>query len=1123
MTIRVKVSLLLATMVVAILGITGYFSIRYLETVLQDAIFKGFHSTAEASAIAISQSLAESLKDTEILALSLPVKAIRKHNAATVEIYLKRFLKRHTEYDNGAFVLDKDGTLWVDYPRHPETRGRNFSFRQYFQETMKFQRGVVGTPYRSARTGQPVVTFTSLLRDRQGRLLGMVGCSARLLSPQLIGALLHTPAGTAGQIRLWNSAGLIILDPDRTRVLRHISEAKKRTLENILEEGQIGRFTEFGQVPTLLAVSRVPETDWILAIVQPEAQAMASVSKAKRRMVVAMVAAVLITILIGTLVMRNMTRPLTQLTRILDQMGQPGHNAEDELAQLKGPLKDFSSRRSQDEIGRLAASFRAMAERLDRTIDQLRRAAEDWRRTFDTTTEAILILDSEDRVRRINRAACSLFDVSPEEVIGRPCAEVIHSLSGESDDGSEAVGDGKSMSREIRQPNIDRILEITETPLEGDSGKSNGRLLVITDITARKKTVLALRESEEKYRLLVENVSDLVVKVDLEGRFLFVSPSYCELFGKSEEELLGRKYLPMVHEEDQEATREAIRSLFHPPHTCYIEQRALTKHGWRWLAWADKAILNPQGKVTSIVGVGRDITERRRTEEALHQSEERYRSLVENTLEGYFMFEHPSGKFLFVNQSFCEMFQYCVDEASAMTFWEILSEGERQSAQQKMDQLVRGRKVPSTSLTFRMMRKDGNAFDCEVSSSAVMYQGRMVIQGVLRDVTERKHLQEQLLHAQKMEAVGVLAGGIAHDFNNLLQSVQGYAELLLINKNLDEKMRRALDRIFWAAQRGAELTSNLLTFSRRVESHPQSVDLNRQILELHKLWERTIPKMVRIRLDLAPNVDLISADLSQLEQVLMNLVVNARDAMPQGGTLTISTENVEVDDKQGEIMEGLTPGKYVLLTVRDTGEGISDIHLDHIFEPFFTTKPVGEGTGLGLAMVYGIVKSHQGYVQCTSEVGRGTTFRIYLPVAVRPEKDRHREPEVPPVSGKETLLVVDDEEIVREFAEEVLTQYGYKVFTAPDGESALTIMEKAGETIDLVLLDLIMPGMGGMRCLEEMVAMKPDVQVVVASGYALDRNKAALLQENRVVRAILKKPYEIREILRTIHRVLNQA
>ncbi len=386
---------------------------------------------------------------------------------------------------------------------------------------------------------------------------------------------------------------------------------------------------------------------------------------------------------------------------------------------------------------------------------------------------------------------------------------------------------------------------------------------------------------------------------------------------------------------------------------------------------------------------------------------------------------------------------------------------------------------------------------------------------------EKKQLEAQLLHAQKMEAVGTLAGGVAHDFNNILQAITGYTELLLIKQEQEDPGYQDLQAIKESALRASNLVKQLLVFSRKMESKYEAIQLNEIILEIAKMLERTIPRMIKIEMVLENRLALINADVTQLEQVLMNLGVNARDAMPDGGTITIKTRNAVLDDTFCKTHVGAKPGEYVRLVVSDTGHGMDKEILNHIFEPFFTTKQRDKGTGLGLATLYGIIKSHGGFIYCYSEPRQGTTFDLYFPVLkteARPAAPQEAEIRNLP-RGQETILLVDDEEIILDLGQKILESHGYTTLMATSGEDALKIYEAQRNHIDLVVLDVSMPGMGGYKCLEGLIKINPKVKTIISSGYSATGKVKAALQTG--ASGFIGKPYMIAEVLHKIRETLD--
>ncbi|HSD95458.1 MAG TPA: ATP-binding protein [Syntrophales bacterium] len=385
---------------------------------------------------------------------------------------------------------------------------------------------------------------------------------------------------------------------------------------------------------------------------------------------------------------------------------------------------------------------------------------------------------------------------------------------------------------------------------------------------------------------------------------------------------------------------------------------------------------------------------------------------------------------------------------------------------------------------------------------------------------QKKKLENQLLHAQKMEAIGTLAGGIAHDFNNLLQAISGYTQLLLMRKDASDPDYGKLEVIQSSTLKASELTKQLLIFSRKMESKLKPLDLNHEVMQVCKILQRTIPRMITIDLRLSDSLKVVNADSAQLEQILMNLGVNARDAMADGGTLTFQTENVYLDRGYTTSMLGATPGEYILLTVADTGHGMDKETLQHIFEPFYTTKEAGKGTGLGLAIVYGIVQNHNGYIQVDSRPGGGTTFRIYFPVLKSDGQEKAEvkvQKEAP--RGKERILLVDDGKTVLDIGQDLLRQYGYETILADGGEKAIEIYSKEKDRIDLVILDLIMPGMGGQKCFQELLKINPRIKVIISTGASAEEQVREAFNPHPV--GYVSKPYQLKDMLSKVREVLD--
>ncbi len=511
--------------------------------------------------------------------------------------------------------------------------------------------------------------------------------------------------------------------------------------------------------------------------------------------------------------------------------------------------------------------------------------------------------------------------------------------------------------------------------------------------------------------------------------------------------------------------------------------------------------------------------ERRRSEDALRSNEEMFRLLFSYNPLPTWVMDRESLKFLEVNEAAVRQYGYSLDELKSMTVLDFRPEEERAKY---LDQL---KLIPHEGIyhgNWKHRKKDGKVIQVETVSHELEYAGRRVRLVVAQDVSERHFLEQQLRQSQKMEAVGRLAGGVAHDFNNLLMVIKGHTELLLKALPPSERYSRKIEQIDRAADRASTLTRQLLAFSRLQVLQPQVINLNSVVEEMGKLLPRLIGEDIELEIRCAAELGAIRADASQMEQVVMNLAVNARDAMPDGGRLLIETSNAELDSAYNEAHPIVRQGRYILLAVSDNGTGMNAETQAHIFEPFFTTKPQGKGTGLGLSTVYGVVKQSGGFIWVYSEVGRGTSFKIYLP---RVDQPIERVGAVRTVSeaprGTETILLAEDEQDVREVAREFLESGGYTVIEARDGAEALKNVEKHEGAIDLLVTDIVMPGMTGQELSERLLQSRPDLRVLYMSGYS-ERAAADSLRGDSSMR-LLAKPFSRWALLRAVHEILRQS
>ncbi len=494
------------------------------------------------------------------------------------------------------------------------------------------------------------------------------------------------------------------------------------------------------------------------------------------------------------------------------------------------------------------------------------------------------------------------------------------------------------------------------------------------------------------------------------------------------------------------------------------------------------------------------------------------RFLWENSDDGIFIVDSASGKLLSCNSTFLHILGRPVLE-EIDSVWDMVPPEARQRLQERITNAADRRFEVSPPDVFTFLSSATGPFDAEILVSNTTYRGQPAVQAILRKMTEPRRLRQRYRQAQKMEAVGTLSGGIAHEFNNLMQAISGYTELLMYNPGLADPVRKKLEAIQETTRRAADLTREFMLFNQPVETRFRALNLNLEVALVQKLLGKTFPPTIHVHLDLDPDLKSIHGDSAYLGQVLLNLAVNAMEAMEEGGELVIQTRNIRVGPNGLPECPEMGSGEYVVLTHSDTGHGMDPAVLERIFEPAFTTRRESGHRGLGLSMVRDILRDHRGYVLCKSEPGAGTAFSLFFPVRLDSPNPEALPSEGHRAGGRETILFADDEPMIRDAGRELLSYHGYTVLTAEDGESALATYRRRKSEIDLILLNLIMQGSGG-ECLNALREIDPGVKVIVTSGYSPD--PPTRRQIDQAARGFLAKPYDLNQLLRQVRSILDQ-
>ena len=764
---------------------------------------------------------------------------------------------------------------------------------------------------------------------------------------------------------------------------------------------------------------------------------------------------------------------------------------------------------------------------------------------FATVRDAAVVLDADGYIADLNPAAERLFGAAVGEPLRRTTDNETPGLNAADDAAARrgALKDGQ-WEGEIGFITVDGrpgTLQATLVPLTNQPGQKEGLVAVYRDISARKAAEDALRESEKRLRFALEGANEGLWDWSIEGGDVYYSAAAERMLGYEPGEMERRAgrttWDQNVHPDDMRAVQRAIDEHVAGNTPAYeAEYRCRTKQGgWMWLLGRGKVVeRNADGSPRRMTGVHIDITERKQAEEtrarltaivdaehlradaAVRESEERHRLLFEENPIPLLVIDAETLMFLSVNASAVRQYGYSREEFARMSILDIRPPEDAEIA---LSRVAAPPEVRSQrSGPYRHRRRDGSIVIVDIVSRDFVFAGRHARLVLAIDITEQRRLEEQLRQSQKIEAVGQLAGGIAHDFNNLLTVIKGNVELALHQLPTAVPLRNDLEQVAHAASRAALLTRQLLAFSRKQVLKPAVLDLTEVVAEAERMLRRVIGEDITFVTELAPTVSRVTADRGQIEQVLVNLVVNARDAMPAGGVLTVATGDMTLSTA-GATARGVVPGPYVTLRVSDTGVGMDDATRSRIFEPFFTTKPLGRGTGLGLATVHGVVHQSGGFVTVESTLQVGTSFMVFLPRATHlenPHSGTGAGNGIP--RGSETILLVEDEDEVRTVARRVLVEAGYTVLEAGNAAEAIEVFDRSRGSVAMLVSDVVMPGLDGHELSRMLRLRAPTLPTLFVSGYSFDaRGDSSHFDDE----TFLAKPYDPIELARRVRSILD--
>lgn len=759
-----------------------------------------------------------------------------------------------------------------------------------------------------------------------------------------------------------------------------------------------------------------------------------------------------------------------------------------------------------------------------------REIAEHLKLLVDTSPDCFIFKDGEGRWLEANMAAVDLFrlhDVDYKGKNNQELAGLVDSVFREAfltcertDREAWEKGTASRSEEVITLPGGgSRVLEVIKLPFFYKDGSRKGLSVLARDITGLKEMERQVEESTIFLRGILNGIQDGIMVLDREARILMVNQAM-ERLHQDRLPLLGKKCYEAINLQTEPCSPcPALLTIedgrLHSEEVTVTDAEGRMRH----MELFSYPIVRKGWEISGAIVSVKDVTGKKKAEEA----ERRLAAAVHQAADSIVITD-TDGNIEYVNPAFEKVTGYTIDEALGKNPCILKSGRQNESFYRELwETITRGEVWQGR---FENRKKDGTIFEEEATISPVKDASGKIVSyvAVKHDVTRERALQRQLLAAQRMEAVGILAGGVAHDFNNILAAIQGYAELSLLRLDRASPLYAKITQILQASERAAGIVRQLLLFSRRQPMEFVTVDLTRLVTDLLKMLTRLIGEDIAIKTDLYPGILSIHADPGNIEQVIMNIVVNARDALPHGGTITIQTSKVDVGETYCTQYPFARQGSFVRLSISDTGTGIDEETLTHIFEPFFTTKGAGKGTGLGLAVVYGIVKTHKGWITVESSQGKGTTFEVFLPLVGGKEEavDRDSKPDLSILEGRgQTILAVEDEENVRNFIEEALTNAGYLVLKAETAEEAHRILEKDAERVGLILSDVVLPDVSGIRLVDGLLSLKPGIPVIMSSGYTDERSHRTVILERGW--AFLQKPYSVMTLLRTVRDVIAKS
>ncbi len=1056
-TFKTKVTLILPLVIVTSLAALLLLIYALLQSHIKDTITGQHFQVVSILAEDIDRSIAADREALIVIADKVTRATVSDSKQALA--YLKQQNEHLISFNNGLFLFDQKGKMVAELPLGLQRSGKDFSFRDYFIQTISTRKPVISDPYISSQSHQhPAIMFTAPIFDKDGSLIAVLGGSVDLTKASFFGRLANIKIGNTGYLFLFNSDRLMILHPDKNRIMKKdIPVGANKLLDRAVEgfEGT-GETVNSRGLHSISCFKKLKTNNWVLGANYPIAEAYAPTNKIRNLFLIVMPVFSLILFLFMRRYLDKITDPIIKLTRHVE-----------ELSVKRGAERIFQTQ-GHDEVSTLGQAFNELVretdqqrsslegdlERYERADAQLHRQNEYLQALHETTLGLISRYDVAGLLQAIVTRAGSLIGTEHCYVYLRNAAAT-------------------EMEMVFQSGIYNHLNHYPIRRGQGIAGRiwNTGKLFHIEDYSRWEGRL------PDPDRDVLKAMAGVPLK------------SGHDVVG-----VLGVAFL----DEGVLLSDEQLELLVQ-----FGELASLA---------LENARLNDESK--------RELTERIKAEANLRKL-----SVAVEQSPVSIVITDMAGTIEYVNPHFTELTGYSPEEAIGQNP-RILKTGETSAEEyrQLWETILSGGEWRGE---FHNRKKDGDLYWEQAHISPIRDNSYCITHfiAIKEDITERKQLESQLRHSQKMEAIGQLAGGIAHDFNNILTAIIGYSSIMQLKLPGDSPLKKSAEQITATAERGASLTQGLLAFSRKQATNPVVVDLNEILNRVHQLLLRLISEDINLDIILSKEALPVMADSVQIEQVLMNLATNARDALPKGGSIVIKAETVSIDSEFVLARGFGLPGDYALLTFTDNGEGMDPEVVKHIFEPFYTTKELGKGTGLGLSIVYGIIKKHSGYITCHSTIGIGTAFHVYLPLlseSASAEKKRSGDGGLAEQGqGGDVILLAEDNDTARAIAKEILEEFGYFVLEAVDGQQALEIFKENRDRINLIILDVIMPKLNGREVYDAVLEIDPAARMLFCSGFARD----VVISQGGLDQSMnyLAKPFTPKELLMKIREVLDDG